>query len=148
MSAMDFKNFITENEKNMKDTKATLASIPKKYAALIKGYKFIFQADNTLKGDKNHVGVIDDGKKTITIAAPYNYGREFTILHELAHLVWMHCVTEKNKKVWHSAAKPHLNSLKDSSEEIFCMVFANVFCKNPVTKFAIPALEKVVKKII
>ncbi|MEI6422376.1 MAG: hypothetical protein WCP55_09170 [Lentisphaerota bacterium] len=144
---MDFKNFIFENEKNMKDTRSTLSNIPKKHSALIKGYKFIFQPDNTLKKYKNHVGIIDDDKKTITIAAPYNYGREFVLLHELGHIVWKKFVSSDLQKKWHKIAKPYLEKLNDTSEEIFCMIYANNHCKNKISKFEIPELNQFVNKI-
>ena len=131
---MDFKSFIIESE-NMKDTRSTLSKLPSKHAALIKGYKFTFQPDSGLKNDEKHIGMIDDKKKTVTIAAPYIHSREFVVLHELAHLVWNQLLSKETQNKWHKLSKPYLKKLKDTSEEIFCHFYANYHCANPVEKF-------------
>jgi len=58
-----FKEFLIESEEK-KDTNEILKKIPKSHADLVKGFKFIWQAGNTLKGDNDHTGIIDPKKKT------------------------------------------------------------------------------------
>ena len=145
---MTFKLFITEGEKNMKDASATLSSIPKKHAALVKGYKFCFQPDNTLKGDDKHVGIIDDEKKTITIAAPWNYSREWVLLHELAHILWKNLAEEK-KTEWIAICNATALSKdeKDVPEELFCHSYASVYCGNKSKRFDHPKWKNFIKKL-
>jgi hypothetical protein len=131
----------------MKDVEETFKHIPKEHAALMKGYKFIFQADNTLKNDKDHIGVIDDKEKTVTLAAPYNYSREFTTLHELAHLVFRTFLTKELVKQWNDIIKKDKHGVKDTSEEIFCHCYANNYVANPVEKYDVPEWNKFIKKV-
>jgi len=146
---MNFKVFLTESEKkkNLEDVNKTLKKLPKKYRDLFKGFKFKFEADNTLNGDNEHVGLIDTEKKTITIAAPWNYGREFTLLHEIAHLVWGHFLEDDLKKKWNHMAKNTKNKVNDGLEELFCMAFANSFAKNKIGIHTHPKWEKFIKEL-
>lgn len=147
---MEFKIFL-ENSENTKNIKDTLKNIPKKHASLIGGYTIIFEPDNTLKKDKNHIGFIDEEKKTIKIAAPWNYGRQYTFLHEIAHAVWKYLVSEKKKKEWKDLVeKAKLNKkqgLDQNDEEIFCMIYAQNYAKNKMSKFEHPELQNFVKSI-
>lgn len=125
---MDFKDFLIESED--KDLKTTLAKLPKKHQKLLKGYEFKFQSGNSLTGDNGHVGVIDDHKKTITVAAPWFYPREFTVLHEVGHLVWKHCMDKNMKMQWSKIVKSTKNKQKDNDEELFCHAYAATYSKN------------------
>lgn len=133
---MNFKNFIIESNEYEKDIKRTIAKLPSKWQKLLKGYKFKFQPGNTLKGDDGHVGVLDPEKKTVTLAAPWRFGREFTLLHEFAHQVWATLSTDIKKewkKIFNKANKKEHH--QPSAEELFCMVFAASVCEHPPVTF-------------
>ncbi len=123
-----FREFLesTEEEDNVQQM---LNKIPKKHAALMKGFHFKFQAGNTLDGDDDHVGLIKG--KTVTVAAPWNYAREFTTLHEIAHMVFEKLVDDHWKKEWSKVVKKHKGRQKDQpDEELFCHAYANHFVKH------------------
>ena len=143
---MDFKLFLIESDKNLLDINKTLAKLPKLHRDMVKGYKFVFQSGNTMKGDKKHVGIIDTTKKQIVLAAPWNYPREFTFLHEIAHLIWAKFVTNLQKEQWNKLVSPYKKKLDDTEEELFCMIYANCYAKNPVVKFDIKKLKSFVLK--
>ncbi len=143
-----FKNFIneaTEEEKNVRDT---LKKVPKKHTDLIKGYKYRWQAGCTLKGDDEHIGIINPNTKTITIAAPWRYGREFTLLHELAHQVWAAFVDEKHRKEWKGIVARTKHKMKQNDEELFAMSYADHFASNKIVIHHHPEWNDFVKKII
>lgn len=148
---MNFKEFLTESEKHNEDVQKTLGKIPQMHSALVKGYKIKFQPGNTLKGDDGHIGFIDEEKKTITIASPWNYGREYTLLHEIAHAVWKYIVTDDLKENWHALFKAEKKKdstgLDQGSEEIFCMTYAQHYAHNKMVKFAHPRLVEFIKKL-
>lgn len=140
---MDFRAFFLESEYN-KEVKKTLQKVPKKHRDLLKGYKYKFQPNNALKGDGEHIGYVDEENKVITIAAPWNYGREYTFLHEMGHLVWKYFMDKGLKKKWKILMKKHKqqqakkntgDSLDQNEEEIFCMCYAANYCKHPVVTF-------------
>jgi hypothetical protein len=133
---LDFQSFIVENDqKFMKDVQHTLSGIPDSHKNLIKGYTYKTEIGNTLKGDEGHVGVIDEKKKRITIAAPWYYSREMVFLHEVAHAVWKYKLSSKDKKEWNDLVKKTINamkkenpetkkSLEQDNEELFAMSYA------------------------
>lgn len=133
----------SEEEKNVK---ATLKKIPKEHAALIKDFNLKFTPNNTLKNDKNHIGFIH--KKNIVVAAPYNYGREFTLLHEIAHMVWEKLVSKELKIKWNNLYKKYKKKLRQNSEEIFCMVYANIYVRHKLETYDNKELEDFIKKEI
>jgi hypothetical protein len=147
---MQFKIFLekTENVKNIQDA---LKKIPQSHANLIKDYKIVFEPNNTLKKDNDHIGFIDEEKKIIKIAAPWNYGREYTFLHEIAHAVWKYFVNSKQKKIWSRLIKKAKENKKEgldqNEEEIFCMIYAQHYAKNKISKFNHPTLEEFIKLI-
>ena len=126
---LNFKLFLeqkmSEEDKNVKDT---LGNIPDSHRALVSGYKFNLQNGNTLDGDDKHVGFLDDKQKTIAVAAPWNYGREFTFLHEIAHRVWDQLLSKTERDQWQQICP-------EDSEEKFCMAYANFYVKNPIAKY-------------
>ena len=133
----------SEEEKNVK---ATLKKIPKEHAALIKGFNLKFTPNNTLKNDKKHIGFIH--KKNIVVAAPYNYGREFTLLHEIAHMVWEKLVSKELKVKWNNIYKKYKKELGQNSEEIFCMVYSNIYVRHKLETYDNKELEDFIKKEI
>ena len=142
---MKFKEFLKKTDRI--DVEKALDKIPKSHHNLIKDYKISFEGESTLKGDSGHIGFIDEKKKIITIAAPWYYGREFTFLHEIAHAVWKHIVSEDQKKRWdkliksnkkkqkENLSKEAAKSLDQKNEEIFCMVYANYYTKHKILTY-------------
>jgi len=143
---MTFKQFLTESEDSYKsEIKQTISKLPAKHAALIKGFKFNFKGGNTLPNDNEHVGCIDTKAKTVTIASPWNYGREFTLLHELAHLVWATLekpIQDKWAKVVKKTKEDHQNQ---NPEELFCHAYANTYAKNKIVIHDHEQWEKFIK---
>jgi hypothetical protein len=144
---MEFKLFVEQSETYMKDVRKTLKKLPVAHRKLVRGYSYHFQGTNTLKGDGDHIGYVDETKKKIMLAAPWNYGREFTMLHEVGHAVWKYLVTEKMREKWKAlvdktkksqAAKSKPGSasaLNQGYEELFCMSYAAAYCKQPPAIF-------------
>ena len=119
----------SEEEENIQQT---LAKLPPSHSALVHGYSWHFDGGNTLDGDDQHVGCIDPKNKTITIAAPWNYGREFTVLHEVGHQVWDHLLDPSFKHHWVGIVNNTQNKQNQSPEELFCMAYANYYAKNKI----------------
>ena len=152
-----FKRFFLEASEQEKNIKDTLAKLPKNHSALIKGYKFKWEAGNTLKNDDEHVGIVNPVKRTITIAAPWHYGRSFTLLHELAHLVWEHKMSKELKEQWDKLVKSNKQKQKEkiptkaksclnqNEEEIFCMTYATVYSQHTITTYNNPEWVKFIK---
>ena len=132
----------------IRDSKKTLKKLPKSHQGLVKGYKFVFQPGNGLKGDSEHVGLIDEEKKTITVAAPWYYGREYTFLHEVAHLVWKYLVDKNLRHKWGETVKNTKDERQhQGEEELFCMAYANYYAKNKIVIHTHDAWEKFIKKL-
>lgn len=127
---MRFKDFLLESEEEEKNVKATIAKLPAKHRALVRGFKVKFTGGNTLSGDDDHIGVIDDDE--ITVAAPWHYGREFTFLHEIAHMVYEKLMTPKLKKEWAEVVKKNPNRQRQNDEELFCMAYACCYAKHKI----------------
>ena len=134
---MNFRLFLESEEEN--NVKKLLASLPKSHRDLLDGYHFKYTGGNTLKGDEEHIGYIHKDK--IVVAAPWNYSRAFTTLHEIAHLVWEYIVTDQLKDEWKNLVKKTKQSqiakfkhkdqkyaLRQGAEEIFCMSYAAHYC--------------------
>ncbi len=134
MEKLNFKLFF--ESKNNGDLKKLLEKIPTGHKNLVKDFEFNYTKDNTLNGDKKHIGVIYQDK--IEIAAPWNFGREFATLHEIAHMVWAYKLNSKLKKEWSALVKKTKNKPKDSVEELFCQSYAQHYAKNKLKKFDIP----------
>lgn len=148
---MKFADYLLLREgKESEDVKKTLGKLPKRHRDLIKNYKVVFQPSNGLKGDPEHIGYIDEEKKTIAIAAPWNHSREYTLLHEVGHAVWKSLVGEEKRREWkhllakHRGKNKHLNQ---EHEEMFCMLYAQHYAKNKLEKYDHDELLKFVAKI-
>jgi len=142
-----FKQFFTEMTEREKDVRDTLKKVPKSHSKFVQGYAFKWQAGNTLKGDDDHIGIINPMRRTVTIAAPWNYGREFTFLHELAHKVWENLVDEKMRNEWVALVKRTKHKMQQNAEELFCMAYANHYAKNKIEIHNHPEWEKFIKKL-
>ena len=144
---MNFKEFMVENTECEKDIAKTLKKLPEKIRKLVAGYKFKFQNGNTLKGDSGHIGIINPNEKTLIIAAPWRYGREFCFLHEIGHLLWA-ILDNETKQQWMEIVKKHPCKEEDKqpAEELFAMSFSQQLAYNPVKKFCIPAWNAFMKQ--
>jgi len=160
MENLNFKHFLESAEKEFKDDiKQTLNKIPASHKKLVHDYKFKSEGGNTLKGDQKHVGEIDEKKKHIKVAAPYNYSRETTILHEIAHAVWKFVLTPDLKKQWSHLLKKTKDEHKDKTnkaakdsldqndEEIFCMSYANAYTKHKNATYNHDAWDNFIKAL-
>lgn len=150
----NFKQFLILLESQFdKDLAQTLANIPKSHAALVKDYNISADPDNTLKGDSENVGVIDEKKKKIRVAGAWNHSREFIFLHEVAHAVYKYKMTPTLKKEWASLVKSTKNQQKNvhqenqRPEELFCMIYANTYCQNGFSVYEIKELSNFIKKL-
>ena len=117
---MSFKIFLEKKEEE-KDIENLLNKLPKKHKDLLKNFNFKYTPGNTLDNDKDHIGVILKNK--ITVAAPWNYSRKFTTLHEIAHLIWEEIVTKEQKKEWSEIVKKTKGKQNQNNEELFCMAY-------------------------
>jgi hypothetical protein len=150
---MNFKLFLMEAGTFDTDLKESLKKLPKKHQNLVKGYKFKSHPENTIKGDKGACGLIDEKKKEITVAAPWNYGREYTFLHEIGHLVWKYLMSEDKREQWGKLAEKiksknkKNSSLNQIDEELFCMGYAAAYCNQPVVAFDHDSWIDFIKKI-
>lgn len=126
-----FRQYIENEESEEKsDIQKTLGKIPKNHANLVKGFNWKLSAGNTLKGDDQHIGYIDTRTKEIAVAAPWNYGREFTVLHEIAHQVWDNLITNEQKQMWEQIVANTQNKQNQSPEELFCQAYAAHYAKH------------------
>ena len=145
----------SEEEKNLQKT---IAKLPEKYRKLLKNFNIKLTCKNTLNGDRDHIGVIH--QFDIEVAAPWNYGREFTTLHEIAHLIWEHLVTDDLKNEWRELVKKtkqkqidkfskesQKNALRQEAEEIFCMSYAAYYCSHPPAIWINEDWNKFIKKL-
>lgn len=138
-----FKLYLENEEKE--NVKAMISKLPKGHQKLLKGYKFTYTPGNTLKGDDDHIGYIHKDK--IVVAAPWNYGREFTTLHEIAHLVWEYKMTPKLKKEWSVAVKKNPRRQKQNDEELFAMAYACHYAKHKIKVHDCPAWHEFMEKL-
>jgi hypothetical protein len=146
---MKFRQYISEEEE--KDIRSTLEKIPKKHSGLVKDYEISFHPSNALKGDKKHVGFIDEDKKKIVVSSPWNYGREYTLLHEIGHAVWKYLVDDEKKSEWKKTLavvrSKNKKDLSQDDEEIFCMSYAQYYAKNKLCKYDHKKLNDFIAKI-
>ena len=134
MSSISFRQFIeTEESEEKSDIRRTLGKIPQSHANLVKGFNWKFSAGNTLRGDDQHIGYIDTHSKEIAVASPWNYGREFTVLHEIAHQVYDNLISDEQKAAWEQIVANTDNKQNQSPEELFCQAYANYYAKNKIT---------------
>lgn len=127
-----FKQFMEKTEEEDKNILQTLSKLPPSHAALVKGYTFKFTGGNTLDGDSEHIGYVQEDPKVIVVAAPWNYGREFTVLHEIGHRVYDR-ISDQLKHQWATIVQRTPNRQTQSPEELFCMAYACCYAKNKIT---------------
>lgn len=146
---MRFRQYVSKEEE--KDVQRTLEKIPDEHAQLVKDYDFSFQPSNSLKGDDKHIGFIDEKNKKIVVASPWNYGREYTLLHEIGHAVWKYILDDTKRKEWKKILKgvrsKNKKDLSQDDEEIFCMSYAQHYAKNKLSKYDHKELDDFVSKL-
>ena len=134
---MNFKTFFEQEDS--KSIKRTVGKLPAGHQKLLDKFKFRYTSDNTLDNDHGHVGIIQG--KNIEVSAPWNYGREWVTLHEIAHRIWEKKMTKELRKEWSPLAKKIKNKNKDNKslqqhdEELFAMAYAAAYAKHPVVTF-------------
>lgn len=143
---MEFRTFLAESENS--DFQQTLKRLPKSHQKLVKGYSLHFQSGNGLKNDTQHIGVVDPNKKTITIAAPWRYGREMSVLHEVGHLVWQ-TLSHSQKEQWKRIVKKTKieKEFRQKEEELFCMGYGATYSTHPPTTYHHDEWIKFIKKL-
>lgn len=157
MGKLSFREFVnqTETDEEERDIQKTLSKLPHQQAALVNGFKWKFHAGNTLDGDDQHVGYMDDGEKEIAVAAPWRYSREFTTLHEVGHKVWER-LPENLRQHWAQLAEkvkrqPGFSfgkeAMNQQPEELFCMAYAAAYSEHPPVTFYHPEWVKFIKNL-
>jgi len=146
-----FREFLIETEAHQ-EVRDTIKGLPKAHQALVKGYKFKFEGGCTLKGSDDNIGMIhlnNEKKKEIHVAAPWNYGRQFAMLHEIGHLVYERWMSHnsKLKKEWQRIVNKTKHKLHQNAEELFCHAYANTYAKNKIEVHNHPEWEKFIKDI-
>jgi hypothetical protein len=129
---LGFKHYLERSEDQV-DVQSTLAKLPAHHRKFLQGFAISFQAGNTLDGDDQHVGLITTHpRKQIIIAAPWFYSREFTLLHEVAHLVWEYLTDQTIRNAWEEIVHHTKHKQNQNAEELFCMAYANTYAKHKV----------------
>jgi hypothetical protein len=142
----NFKTWLEGNEQA--DVRKTIAKLPKRHQALVKGYHISFEGGNTMKGDGEHIGLVQDSpRKSIVVAAPWNYGREYALLHEVAHLVWATFMNEQMKQHWQELVNHTKDKQHQNAEELFCMAYANHYANNKIVIHTHPEWEQFIAKL-
>lgn len=140
-----FIQFVEQKSEEEKNLQKTISKLPDRYQKLLKNFNIKLTCKNTLNNDKNHIGVIH--KYDIEVAAPWNYGREFTFLHEVAHLIWEKLLDSDDKKEWKNLSKFYKNQPKMNNEELFCMFFASTYATHQIETYSQPKLVKFIKNL-
>lgn len=126
---MSFRLFVEQGENA--DVLSTLKKLPASHRELVRGFRFKLLSGNTLHGDGDHIGYMDTSPKEIVVASPWNYGREFTFLHEIGHLVW-ETLPPETQEHWAQIAAKTKNKQKQDVEELFSMAYANHYANNKI----------------
>jgi hypothetical protein len=142
-----FKYYLERNEEQT-DIDHTLAKLPERHRRFLQGFSISFQGTNTLNNDGQHVGVIQTHPKPhITIASPWNYGREYALLHEVGHLVYENLLDHNMRQIWAHIVAKTKNRQKQSAEELFCMAYANHYAKNKIVIHTHPEWEEFIAQL-
>lgn len=144
---LEFRTYFESKEEESRDVKDTINKLPESHKKLAKKYKILFKCGNTLDGEEN-IGYIDEETMTIHIACPWNYGREFSVLHEIGHIIWKYKTNEKDRNKWKQILKSTKNKQDQNDEELFCMAYANYFAKNKIVIHDHDNWDSFVKSII
>lgn len=141
-----FKTWLESDEQA--DVKKTISKLPKSHQALVRGYKINFEGGNTMKGDGHHIGLVKDHpEKLIVIAAPWAYPREWTLLHEIAHLVWAKFMTTDLQKHWQQIVNNTKNKQNQNAEELFCMAYAGHYAIHKIEIHNHPEWDNFIRQL-
>jgi hypothetical protein len=140
-----FIEFIEHKSEERKNLDAVVSRLPKAHQNLLKHFDITYTCKNTLDGDDEHIGMIF--KYDVEVAAPWRYSREFTTLHEIAHLVWEKLLDKEQKKEWKKLSKLYKNEPKMNEEELFCMTYGAAYSTHPPTTYNLPKLIRFVKSV-
>ena len=140
-----FIQFVEQKSEEEKNLQATIGKLPKRHKELLRNFTIKLTCKITLNGDKNHIGFIN--KFDIEVAAPWNYGREFTFLHEAGHLIWEKIITNKQKNEWKRLAHLYKGKPKMNLEELFCMHYASAYAKHHIETYNNPKLVNFIKSL-
>jgi len=141
-----FRKFLHRSEEE-EDLNGMLEKIPQSHRDLVADYKFKLQGGNNLKDDGDHIGYMDSGTEEIAVAAPWNYGREFALLHEVAHVVWENLVSDELRQKWQKIVNRTKEKQNQNAEELFCMAYANHFAKNKIVIHDHPEWHDFIKEL-
>lgn len=124
-----FIKYLSKEQKN--DVLKTLEKIPNKFSNLIKPFEIEINSRHSLKKNKRYVAYVQTHPKPkIVISSPWHHSIEFSLLHELGHIVWNNFVKKDLKKEWKELVKNTKNKRTDESdEENFCHAFASMYSK-------------------
>lgn len=144
-----FKSFVEQSmgDEEQKDILATLQKLPSSHSALVKGFRWKLQGGNTLQGDDQHVGYMDDGEREIAVAAPWRYSREMCALHEVAHRVWEHLPPGLRQQWLQIVAQTKDRPNQQEPEELFAMAYASAYAKHPPITYYKPEWIKFIKNL-
>lgn len=127
---LNFKLFLEDKQ----DIKNTISKLPKDHIKLLNDLEIKYTCGNTLEFDEKHVGQIKNNK--MIISAPWNYSRQFTTLHEIAHIVWCKILTKNKKEEWEKiVSKTKLKTKEKNTEELFCMAYANYYSSHKLLTY-------------
>jgi hypothetical protein len=147
-----FHKFLEANAN--KEAKESLKKLPAAHQALIKGYKFKFEDGCNLKGYPDAIGLIhldNPKKKLIQVAAPWRHSREFTMFHEIGHLVYEKLMDKNLRKKWNNILKTvklHKDAAKEKNEEeLFCHFYAQHYTFNKVIRYDQNKLDKFIASL-
>jgi len=141
-----FKKFIESNES---DARSSIRKLPKSHRALVRGFRLKFVGTGTIPGDDQHIGKVQDKPhRSITVAAPWYYPREFSLLHEIGHLTWAKWVkgTDLEKK-WLTIYKNTKGRVRQNAEECFCHAYASYYSHNKITKHDHAAWDNFIRNL-
>lgn len=138
-----FKRFLREDEAVRK----ALKKLPKHHRDLVKGFDVRFESGKTLHGVPGSVGMVEDDKKRITIAAPWAMPRDFVLYHEVAHMVFHKYLSKELRKEWSDVAKKNKDRKRENEMELFCHAYAAHFAKYPPKIHSHPEWAKFIDKI-
>jgi hypothetical protein len=140
-----FIQFVEQKSEEEKNLQATIEKLPERHKKLLKNFTIELTCKNTLNGDKEHIGIIN--KFSIKVAAPWNYGREFTFLHEAAHLIWEKIINNSQKKKWKRLTKLYKGKPRMNEEELFCMFYASAYANHHVETYNNQKLVSFIKSL-
>src|SRR5262249_38344282 len=123
--------------------------LPASHRALVRGFAIKFVNQPTIPGDDQHIGKVQDKPtKSITLAAPSFYPREFALLHEIGHLVWNKFVKGTGlEKKWLTIYKNTKGRVRQNAEECMCHAYASYYGHNKVEKHNFPAWDEFIRNL-